>query len=51
MLTGSKELIRDINSHLVLETIVNNGSCFQSGRFQNAGAYQSHHFLSGTASY
>ena len=25
MLTGSKELIRDINSHLVLETIVNNG--------------------------
>ena len=26
MLTGSKELIRDINSHLVLETIVNNGT-------------------------
>ena len=25
MQTGSKELIRDINSHLVLETIVNNG--------------------------
>ncbi|MDO5423445.1 MAG: ROK family transcriptional regulator [Eubacteriales bacterium] len=25
MITGSKELIRDINSHLVLETIVNDG--------------------------
>lgn len=25
MITGSKELIRDINSHLVLESIVNNG--------------------------
>ena len=37
MITGSKELIRDINTRLVLETIINNGSISRAAIAKHLG--------------
>ena len=37
MVTGSKELIRDINTHLVLETIINEASISRAATAKHLG--------------